>query len=953
MRFNEFKILIENHAGKVGKMKRDIPSLAPGTPGEAELDKRVVWAEATLVKAQAILWYVTLVEYAIRASLNDESSSIAQQEFNKMWGEGNYAQTNLDQLQATLDHFFASEYSKSQAMQNVRNAIRPTTTTVNALIANATAAEEKIHKENEAKNKLAGRPDIELLPGDKPVVPSGNYTWWHLPHNSHPPESKAMGHCGNCFNSDDNLLSLRTNAKPIWPVLTFEWNPNDHVLWQTKGPKNSKPSKSFHPHIMTLLLSGMISGIARQSYQPASDFSLFDLSRENLKIIEDYNKQLILDQISKYPIDFLRAPENIRADPTYREFAVRQQYGLSALIHEDGTIDTSESAWENAIKTDEKLIIYSPPTLKNWKERVTNYLSYNIYDLGYCSGTIRSDYEIMSPLINERASVIEMVPLRAESYDQLALEAVLNECSIITAIPAERRTFEMCTALADGFVRSSWNYDLNELLKIMDINRFDKNQQQELVTKMLPEDRAGVLFDFIPDDEKTPDLVTDILRKVRIHGNISIEERAERTNHIFQNTPKKNFSNYEYMDFCIQVARISPDSIPLELQNEEYLGSYVIWMEDTEENVDRLLQSEAFNKLDTGGQFNILTRVGALNNGFDKVVHFFEPDLHRYLRFMNRIISAGGSKSHILDHYSNYVNEHMTEIENDEKYVDLLISSYKTLIQFDKALLIDLPMPANTPASTYRNLISHMKTGECENLLAVPDWVVAKNKKWFIKEVIENITHDDANGVDKLYRGLANYSNAEEMYLEIFENFENYFEEIVGKLSIDSLAKTGFLYEFDPEIMKDAFVYKLQEEPGLLDEATIAFPKIFTEDDVEWIQPYFREAVRKYFMARRPNSTIFDRMNLNMLSPKVFSFAIELWHGGLNANAYNNASPEDTRMFEKVYNWAKDKPEYRSAFDRLAPYDIFDDFNFTPDTEEIDDTNTYEYDDDFIDPRDL
>jgi hypothetical protein len=925
MRFNEFKILIENHAGKVSKMKRDIASVAPGTPGEAELDRRVAWAEATLVKAQAVLWYVTLFEYSIRASEDFDPLSPAQQEFDKMWGEGNYINRNFDTLQHYLDHFFAGTYINAQAMQNVRNAIRPATTTVNALLANAQAAEEKINADNEAKRKLEGRPDIELLEGDSVLLPSGNYSWWWLPYNSHEPESKAMGHCGRCQGSENNLLSLRTNTKPIWPVLTFEWNPNDKTLSQMKGPRNSKPSKSFHPHILNLLLSEFVQGITQRSYQPANDFSIFDLPSASInQIIAADKKNLVTDQIIKYPIDFLRAPPAIRANPEFRNVAFSYQSGLQVLINDDGSVDESKEKWEEAIEQNPKIIIYAPDSIDDWENRVTSYLIDHIDDLGNCSGKIRGNYNIMSKLINVHQAAIELVPLRAEAYDELALQAVTQAGYLLKAIPIERRTFTLCMTAIDYLKTGHYRISPEEMFELIEIKRFTKDEQRQLADKFQEFDKSGVLFEYLSDKEKTPQRLDSLVRTIRLNYDLSAEAKAARLTTIFRNTPKENFTKEQYLDFCIQIARVAPNAIPLKMQDYEFVRTHVIWMNDTEANVDAVLSSPAYTALSDDNQRSIDRQLAGLtNSGLSKVSHNFDQDPTAYMRLIDSLYLTPVK----LEIFIDWLEQNMPAIENDEYHSQKLITIFNRVVENGTGVLVDLPMPRNTSASDYRKIINDMKPGRCENLIGVPDWVVAKNKKWYIKAVIKSMTHDNAVGVDSLYQEIANYTNAEEMYLEIYENFDNYVREIPGNLSIDSLVKTRFLYDIDPEPMRDAFAYKLQQTPGLIDKATVAFPKIFTEDDADWMQAYFRGAFDQHFR-RGGSDTIFNRMNLNVIAPFVLKFAVD--------SSVRSLRPGISDSIQRVYDWAKDKPAYAEVVRYIER-------EFTTDL-------PYNYD--FIDPRD-
>jgi len=903
-------------------------------PDEPQLAALVRFAEQAFKSGanpseQAMQWYLTLLETYYKQ--NDPKYT---GKFAAMIGDHRF--TDFSSLNTELAHFFTSEYADSQYIKDIVKAIRPATTQVDNLITNAQAAEQRIHTENEEARKLAGRPDIELLEGDSVLLPSGNYSWWRLPYQSHEPESKAMGHCGRCQGSENNLLSLRTNKKPIWPVLTFEWNPNDNTLSQMKGPSNSKPGKSFHPHILNLLLSEFVQGISQQSYQPANDFSVFDLPPASIdQLIAAGKENLVTDQIIKYPIAFLRAPHAIRANPKFRNVAFSYQPGLRALINEDGSVDESQEKWEEAIDQNPKIIIYAPDSIDDWENRVTSYLTDHIQDLGNCSGKIRGNYNIMSTLIGIHQAAIELVPLRAEAYDKLALQAVTQAGYLLKAIPIERRTFELCMVALDFLKTYHYQMSPEEMFELIEIKRFTKDEQRQLADKFQEFDKSGVVFEYLSDKEKTPERLDSLVRTVRLNYELSDEARAARLTTIFRNTPKENFTKEQYMDFCIQIARVAPTAIPLEMQDYDFVRTHIIWMNGSEENVDAVLNSPAYNALSDDDQRRIDLQLARITDtGLSKVSHNFEHDPLAYLR----VIDALYLTPEKLELVINWVEKNMPAIEKDGHLSRRLVGIFSKVVDNGTGVLANLPMPSNTSESDYKDIIDIMKPGMCENLIGVPDWVVANNKKWYMKAVIKSMTHDNAKGVDDLYQGIANYTNAEEMYLEIYENFDDYMQEIVGNLSIDSLVKTRFLYDIDPEPMRDAFAYKLQKTPGIIDEATVAFPKIFTEDDADWMQAYFREAFNKYFRSGG-SDTIFNKMNLNVISPFVLKFAVE--------SSVRRLHPEINDSLQRVYRWAKDKPAYAEVV-RYIEQEFTTGLPYGIDDEEVNDDNTY----DFIDPRD-
>jgi hypothetical protein len=433
--------LFEAYDTKVTKLHKDFAQLRAGfpekpetqwgpaqpaipgdssVPDESQLTALVQFAEEAFraganPSEQAMQWYLSLLETYYK---RNEPKFAGK--FEAMIGQ--YQFTDFSSLNQELAHFFTSEYANSQHIKDIVKAIKPATTQVDNLITNATAAVEKITTENAAKVKNAT--PVEILPGDQIILPIGNQgDWWLLPTNKHNAESKFMGHCGTASSNSNVLLSLRDKIPTPW--VTIEYNKDTGVLHQSKGRSNSKPAKKFHYALLALLKSDLVNGIyTGKTYQPSSDFSLFDMDEPLVLDIAQSKPQLITDQIKKYPIDFLRAPQDIRANPEFRTYAIQQLAGLSVLVDEAGTINQSSEVWEEAINTSSIMIIYAPETLINWERRITAYLKQNPSDVGYASTRTRSNYNIMSEVIKVRPYAVEMIPVRAPKYKELAHQAI-------------------------------------------------------------------------------------------------------------------------------------------------------------------------------------------------------------------------------------------------------------------------------------------------------------------------------------------------------------------------------------------------------------------------------------------------------------------------------------------------------------------------------------------------
>lgn len=118
---------------------------------------------------------------------------------------------------------------------------------------------------------------------------NGNgFYWANLRTNNSPEECDRMGHCGR--SSYGNLYSLR-EFKPISDK--FKLNKShltaaiggDGILYQLKGPKNSKPKDEFHQYILPLFYlkdddeEYLIEGFGSE-YASERDFKLSDLPNE-------------------------------------------------------------------------------------------------------------------------------------------------------------------------------------------------------------------------------------------------------------------------------------------------------------------------------------------------------------------------------------------------------------------------------------------------------------------------------------------------------------------------------------------------------------------------------------------------------------------------------------------------------------------------------------------------
>ena len=136
------------------------------------------------------------------------------------------------------------------------------------------------------------------------------FYWADLETSNSPEECERMGHCGR--SSSGNIYSLR-EVKTLNPKfklnkshLTASISP-DGVIYQMKGPKNSKPQSKYHKYIIDLLYltdedgEYFIKDFGRE-YQSSSDFKISDLTEEEMaKLLED-RPGLFSDGYTRYKL---------------------------------------------------------------------------------------------------------------------------------------------------------------------------------------------------------------------------------------------------------------------------------------------------------------------------------------------------------------------------------------------------------------------------------------------------------------------------------------------------------------------------------------------------------------------------------------------------------------------------------------------------------------------------
>jgi hypothetical protein len=118
------------------------------------------------------------------------------------------------------------------------------------------------------------------------------FYWVDLQTNDSNEECTRMGHCGRTYQTN-SIYSLRENMRIPGTKYTLNKShltaaiSNTGVLFQLKGPKNSKPQEKFNKYVLPLFYvkkddGYLIEGFGRE-YQSANDFKLSDLSEDEIR----------------------------------------------------------------------------------------------------------------------------------------------------------------------------------------------------------------------------------------------------------------------------------------------------------------------------------------------------------------------------------------------------------------------------------------------------------------------------------------------------------------------------------------------------------------------------------------------------------------------------------------------------------------------------------------------
>jgi hypothetical protein len=230
------------------------------------------------------------------------------------------------------------------------------------------------------------------------------YYWADLETYDSPEECERMGHCGR--SSKGRLLSLRSYR--LYPGTDIKLNKShltaaigdDGIMYQLKGPKNSKPKEEYHPYILPLfdmMDDGdeyFITGFGRE-YASQQDFKLEDLPLETLKTI--YSKR---PDIFKGNRKFKEKMAELGIDVEMEDLPTTFQIYIEPL-YVTYYIDGDEVAYDRTGYGSRRQIMLSEIVVLNDYEGMTSYIDiHHDYSPGTISNRQSELYRIENILNN-------------------------------------------------------------------------------------------------------------------------------------------------------------------------------------------------------------------------------------------------------------------------------------------------------------------------------------------------------------------------------------------------------------------------------------------------------------------------------------------------------------------------------------------------------------------------
>jgi hypothetical protein len=425
----------------VTKLKSNFPDHAN------DIDGYIKQAKAILKKQDRMVWYIKVLTAFYSGNIKNIS--------------GSYNFKNIETFNNEFFHYYGFNINEIETIQLLNQNISEILDTFETL--------QKQYQKSDKHPVPIQHGDYELI-----KFPDGT-AWWFVDRAFCDEEGRSGNHCGNVVGQEktkQRILSLRTKTNNV--ILTFILEPN-RFLGEMKAKSNQKPSEKYHPQIMSLLLNPIVKGIKGAGYAPEMNFSIFDLSEQNIQMLVSHHKEsFISDQIKAEPSEFMKAPDYIKNNVIYQSIAIKKMSGLKFLIGNENDLN----AWEKAIKKNGILILYAPTSLPDVEKRIYTYLSSNTNDFIRAPKNIKNNFKIVNSLIyhDSTASFLSNVSPNTPNYEELCITALSKPNKLSKAlqyIPENKRSF----AIYETAVRFN-PHILYTFLKVFKIS--DKFSKQEL-----------------------------------------------------------------------------------------------------------------------------------------------------------------------------------------------------------------------------------------------------------------------------------------------------------------------------------------------------------------------------------------------------------------------------------------------------------------------------------------
>lgn len=292
-----------------------------------------------------------------------------------------------------------------------------------------TALENLYNKDKAKEDKNKG---IEPQATDEILIKcaSGN-SWWFVDRAFCSEEARSGNHCGNVVGkekTDQRIISLRNPSNQV--ILTFILE-SDNTLGEMKAKGNLKPSKDYHADIMELLThkpfiltkgskkeNFQISGISGKGYLPHMNFSIFDLSEEDIMKIHVHNKKFITDQISINPTEILGTSDKIKE--LYK--ASLKPYIIKLIK------SPSLANWKYAIDKDPEIIIYTPQQywsqIESFEKNLIDQLVSSKDLLLKAPPIISKNFDILKQVIEKDYEKLQLIQPSYKDYNKLVAIAI-------------------------------------------------------------------------------------------------------------------------------------------------------------------------------------------------------------------------------------------------------------------------------------------------------------------------------------------------------------------------------------------------------------------------------------------------------------------------------------------------------------------------------------------------